>query len=51
MSWELIQTNPVEEMFRLNELENQQDEEVYLTEEELEVIMYINKNGYISGRL
>lgn len=40
-------TNPEYEMFRLEELEAEQDENVYLTEEELELIEKYNKNGYI----
>ena len=34
-------------MFRLEELENEQDENKYLTEEELELIEQLNKKGYI----
>ena len=34
-------------MFRLEELENEQDENRYLTEEELELIEQLNKKGYI----
>ena len=51
MSWELITTNPVYEMFKLNELEQEQDD-IYMTLEEIETIEQIkkqmNKNGYIS---
>ena len=47
MSWEVIKSNPEYEMFRLEELENEQDENIYLTEEELELIEQYNKNGYI----
>ena len=47
MSWEVIDTNPEYKMFRLNELEKEQDEDRYITEEELELIEQINKNGYI----
>lgn len=48
MSWEVITTDPEYEMFRLNELENEQNEDIYLTEEELELIEEYNKKGYIS---
>ena len=51
MSWELIQSNPEDDMFRLYELEEEQSEDIYMTEELLEVIEYINKKGYISGSL
>lgn len=55
MSWELITTNPVYEMFRLNELEQEQNEDVCITLEEIETIEQINKEikikGYISGSL
>ena len=55
MSWEIINTNPVYEMFRLNELEQEQNEDVYITLEEIETIKRINKEikakGYISGNL
>ena len=47
MSWEVIHTNPEYEMFRLEELEQEQDENRYLTEEELELIEQLNKKGYI----
>ena len=48
MSWEIINTNPEYEMFRLEELENEQNENIYLTEEELELIEEYNKKGYIT---
>ncbi len=51
MSWELIETNPEQDMFRIYELEEEQDENVYMTEELLEVIEQINKKGYISGSI
>lgn len=55
MSWEIINTNPVYEMFRLNELEQEQNEYVYITLEEIKTIEQINKEikikGYISGNL
>ena len=55
MSWEIINTNPVYEMFRLNELEQEQNEDVYITLEEIEIIEQINKEikikCYISGNL
>lgn len=55
MSWEIITTNPVYEMFRLNELEQEQNEETYVPLEEIETIeqinKQINKNGYILGSL
>lgn len=47
MSWEVIETNPQYEMFRLEELEKEQDENIYLTEEEIELIEEYNKKGYI----
>ena len=47
MSWEVINTNPEYKMFRLEELEDEQNENIYLTEEELELIEEYNKNGYI----
>ena len=47
MSWEVIHTDPEYKMFRLEELENEQDENRYLTEEELELIEQLNKNSYI----
>ena len=47
MSWEVIHTDPGYKMFRLEELENEQDENRYLTEEELELIEQLNKKGYI----
>lgn len=47
MSWEVIHTDPEYKMFRLEELENEQDENRYLTEEELELIEQLNKKGYI----
>ena len=48
VSWEIINTNPEYEMFRLEELENEQNENIYLTEEELELIEEYNKKGYIT---
>ena len=47
VSWEIIKTNPEYEMFRLDELETEQNEDRYLTEEELELIEQYNKYGYI----
>ena len=55
MSWDLIVTNPVYKMFRLEELEQEQNEDIYMTLEEIETIEQINtqmnKKGYISGSL
>jgi hypothetical protein len=55
VSWEIINTNPVYEMFRLDELEQEQNENIYVTLEEIETIeqinQQINKKGYISGSL
>ena len=55
MSWEIIKTNPEYEMFRLEELEQEQNEYIYITLEEIETIeqinKQINKKGYISGSL
>ena len=47
MSWEVIHTDPEYKMFRLEELENEQNEDRYLTDEELELIEQYNKYGYI----
>lgn len=47
MSWEVINTDPQYKMFRLEELQKEQDENTYLTEAELEIIEQIEKNGYI----
>ena len=47
MSWEIIETNPKYEMFRLNELQ-EQNENIYMTEEEIEIIEQLTKKGYIS---
>ena len=47
MSWEIIETNPEYEMFRLEELEEQNNDRYY-TEEELEIIERLNKKGYIN---
>ena len=47
MSWEVMKTNPEYQMFRLEELEKEQNEDIYLTEEELELIEEYNKRGYI----
>ena len=47
MSWEVIHTDPEYKMFRLEELENKQNDDIYLTEEELELIEQLNKKGYI----
>ena len=48
MSWEVIKTNPEYAMFRLEELEEEQDENRYYTEEELEIIELLTKKGYIT---
>ena len=48
MSWEVVYTDPEYEMFRLEELEQERNEDIYLTEEELELIEQFNKKGYIS---
>jgi hypothetical protein len=47
VSWELIETNPVEDMFRLDELyDEEKDGNIKYTEEELEVIeMLLKKSG------
>ena len=47
VSWELIETNPVEDMFRLNELyDEEKDGNIKYTEEELEIIeMLLKKSG------
>lgn len=47
MSWEVVETNPKYEMFRLDELQ-EQDENIYKTEEELEIIEQLAKRGYIN---
>lgn len=47
MSWEVINTDPQYKMFRLEELQKEQDENIYLTEAELEIMEQIKKNGYI----
>ena len=46
MSWKIINTNPKNEMFRLDELQ-EQNENIYITEEELEIIEQLIKKGYI----
>lgn len=46
MSWEYDKTNPVEnDMFRLEELYDEEIDSVKYTEEELEVIEQIKKSG------
>ena len=47
MSWEVIKTNPKYEMFRLDELQ-EQNENIYMTEEEIEIIEQLAKKGYIN---
>lgn len=47
MSWEVINTNPQYEIFRLYELINEQDEYTYLTEAELEIKEQFEKDDYI----
>ena len=51
MSWEVINTNPQCKTFRLDELNIEQNEDTYLTEDELELEKTIKeqiiKNGYI----
>ena len=42
-----MESNPEYKMFRLEELEKEKDENIYITEEELELIEEYNKNGYI----
>jgi predicted DNA-binding protein (UPF0251 family) len=55
VSWELITTNPVYKMFRTEELEQEQNEDIYMSLEEIEAIEQIKqqmiKKGYISGNL
>lgn len=48
MSWEVIKSNPEYKMFRLEELEQEQNTDTYITEEELKLIEEYNKKGYIS---
>ena len=46
MSWEYNKTNPVEnDMFRLDELYDEEIDSIEYTEEELELIERINKSG------
>ena len=46
MSWEYDRTNPVDDdMFRLEELYNEDIDEIKYTEEELELIERIKKSG------
>lgn len=47
MSWEYEKTNPVNEndMFRLEELYDEETDGITYTEEELELIERINKSG------
>ena len=47
MSWEVIKTNPAEEMFRIYELYDEEKDGHYIyTEDELEVItMLLKKSG------
>ena len=47
MSWEVVITNPKYEMFRLEELQ-EQNEEIFKTEEEIEIIEQLTKRGYIN---
>ena len=46
MSWELIETNPADEMFRLDELyDEEKDSNIKYTDDELEVIRILLKNS------
>ena len=46
MSWEVIETNPAEEMFRLEELyDEEKDENIKYTDDELEVIRMLLKDS------
>lgn len=46
MSWELIETNPAEDMFRLDELyDEKRDGNIKYTEDELEVIRILLKKS------
>ena len=46
MSWELIEANPAEDMFRLDELyDEEKDGNIKYTDEELEVIRILLKKS------
>ena len=45
MSWEYTKTNPENDMFRLEELYNEEIDDIKYTEAELEIIEQIKKSG------
>lgn len=45
MSWEYIKTNPENDMFRLEELYDEEIDDIKYTEAELEIIEQIKKSG------